>query len=75
MRRSRADVCHVLCSVLTPGTELVAREDPWCWGGAGRKRHWVFLEHGGRGKNGETGDGASGSLEASVKPLSAPGFP
>lgn len=31
----------------------------------------MFLEHGDAGRNGETGDGASGSLEASVKPLSA----
>ena len=49
-----ADVCLVPCSVLTPGTELVAREYSWRWGGAGRKRHWVFPEHGRHGK--EWGD-------------------
>ena len=40
--------------MLTPGTELVAREYSWRWGGAGRKRHWVFPEHGRHGK--EWGD-------------------
>ena len=55
--------------------ELVAKECSWSWVELGGRETGCFRNTGDTGRNGETGDGASGSLEASVKLLSAGASP
>ena len=55
--------------------QLVARERSWSWVELGGRETGCFRNMGDTGRNGEIGDGASGSLEASVKPPSAGASP